>query len=162
MPSGSAFPSPPFLLPQLLCNQLSLPPPPASLDTHAPSKTDLPPTHTPPTLFFFPSSSVGKVQRPCYFPPSFSVSLRLSADLSLLKRKMRRMHWCGCKDNLALLLWESWKGNILGFKKPRAKQPHWLWDVSTAYIDNCKTKFTLSKVHFKVTRVTLVWPWQLA
>lgn len=42
----------PFLLPQLLSNQPSLPPPPASLDTHTPSNTDLPPTHTPPNHFF--------------------------------------------------------------------------------------------------------------
>lgn len=41
----------PFLLPHLLSNQLSLPLPPASLDTHTPSNTDLPPTRTPPTPF---------------------------------------------------------------------------------------------------------------
>lgn len=105
------FRLPPFLRPQLLSNQPSLPPPPASLDTHTPSNKDLPPTRTPPN-HFPSSSSVGKVQRPSLLR-SFAFRRCLSADLSLAsERRMRGMHWCGRKDNLALLLWESRRGTF--------------------------------------------------
>ncbi|KAL1248495.1 hypothetical protein QQF64_021813 [Cirrhinus molitorella] len=91
-PSGSAFPSPPFLLPQLLSNQPSLPPPPASLDTHTPSNTDLPPTCTPPNHFPPLLPLLERFNDLSFFLVHFP-SLCLSADLSLAsKRRMRGMH----------------------------------------------------------------------
>lgn len=152
MPSGSAFPSPPFLLPQLLSNQLSLPPPPASLDTHAPSDADLPPTHT-------------RASHPVLFPPRplsegfndldfFLPHFPSLAVYQLISAWSWAEEWEECIDVGVKTIWLCYCGNCGG-------EHFGVWKASCKTDCIYKTKFTLLKVHFKVTGLTLVWPWQL-
>ncbi len=122
-----------FRLPQLLSNQPSLPPPPASLDTHTPSNTALTPTHTPPN-HFSPSSSVGKVQWPLSF------TFRLSVYQLILAWPPRE-EWKECIDVGVKTIWLCYCGNRVGdhfrgrgAKKSSEKQNE------TLRLHNCKTK----------------------
>lgn len=118
----------PFLLPQLLSNQPSLPPPPASLDTHTPSNTDLPPTHTPPN-HFFPLFLCWKGSMTYLF---LSFTFRLSVYQLILAWPPRE-EWKECIDVGVKTIWLCYCGNRVGehFRGRGAQKSSWEteWDV---------------------------------
>ncbi len=118
----------PFLLPQLLSNQPSLPPPPASLDTHTPSNTDLPPTHTPPN-HFFPLFLCWKGSMTSLF---LSFTFRLSVYQLILAWPPRE-EWKECIDVGVKTIWLCYCGNHVGehFRGRGAQKSSWEteWDV---------------------------------